>query len=140
MRNITILIILLSLGSCKLKNPSAEQVDNDLHIQVMKQVSHPDSISEYRVRIFTKKEQEKSLALALNKQMQFYADSLFYLTHHGSETYPDMVIPVSTSVANCYEYVLLFSPHEAIGESEPLLIYHDKYINGKTYTLRIKQI
>ena len=137
MRYIIMGILLISLLACRSKRPSAQKGDKELTIQATK-VKADNSGEEYRVRIFSIDKMDNAIVKKINEGMRMDTDSLFSRISNGLKEYPQIVIPVAASIKNCYEYILIFNEAPAYNQDSQVLIYQDKYINGKTYEMTLK--
>jgi len=133
MKNCLTLFLLLLLLAC---NPSKDfsLKDQDLLIQGIKKVDAQDpSTINFMVRIFPDKNKTEQ-AKDFNAKMQLNMDSCFYTFRGEQRIYADQIIPVSSGVKGCFEYLVAFDGLEDETHLSTL-VYQDKYINQKIYQL-----
>ncbi|WP_139112905.1 hypothetical protein [Mucilaginibacter sp. PPCGB 2223] len=69
--------------------------------------------------------------------LYYKMDSCFYIAEGLKKNYAVMVQPVANGVSGTYEYLLEFENGNAPQADTINLIYNDKYINQKSYSLKI---
>ncbi|OCX53370.1 hypothetical protein BEL04_03455 [Mucilaginibacter sp. PPCGB 2223] len=142
MKQYTIVFILisLSLAGCRSSDSSFKQVqDGDLTIQVthLKAVSKDDNLLSFKLRLIPDKQLIEEKSSNQKTALYYKMDSCFYIAEGLKKNYAVMVQPVANGVSGTYEYLLEFENGNAPQADTINLIYNDKYINQKSYSLKI---
>jgi hypothetical protein len=145
-RLLTLLLMLLQL-SCKSATDRwlagmtefKEINDKALSLQVMKMhlSSHDTAGFGYQVRIYPSETWLEDRGAGQSVNFFYHMDSCFTVRAGKASVLPAVMQPVSNGIANCYEYLLYFNIEKAIRLKNIELVYKDKFINGKLYTLRL---
>ncbi|MBC6110691.1 hypothetical protein ACFOG5_17120 [Pedobacter fastidiosus] len=119
------------------RNPQHQFGDRKLSIQVREaRAENPAVETAFQVRVFNLSKTEGNRGKKLSEKMEYGNDSSFYRIRSGQKRYASGVMPVSTGIRDCYEY-LVFFPAES-GEDNSSLVYRDRYISGRTYQLSLR--
>ncbi|MHB8205938.1 hypothetical protein [Mucilaginibacter sp.] len=145
MRRLLFGLVILACCSCKtptqkwLGNLSAFQRagDDQLTVEALKTRTKDTTGLTYNVRIYPSKQWLDSKTEQGGVQFNYGMDSCFYLNAGGIDYKPAMVQPIANGLTNCFEYLVSFDLTPAMETKEADLIYQDKYINRKRYTLQL---
>lgn len=110
-----------------------------LTIRVMKMQAIPGDTStfSYQVRISPSKSWLENNGQSQNINFFYHMDSCFSVLS-GSRRFPPAILqPVSNGLSGCYEYLLSFNLEPAIKGHNVKLVYQDKFIDGKKYSLQL---
>jgi len=119
------------------KVPYATAGDADLRIEVTPLRAEKDgSIRSFRVRLTPDGKIAAGLTHAAGESLNYRMDSCFYSGTGRNKERATLVQAVAAGTNHSYEYLLVFDGRETVGDSTTLT-YQDKYINHKTYTLKI---
>jgi len=126
--------------SCQHKNASFNEFkDKDITIQVIQLKDDAgDSTLTYKARVIP----DKKLMIEINRSeknnLLYRMDSCFYINNGSYKTYASLVQPVANGVSDTFEYLLAFDVAKADRKDSIKIVYHDKYINRKTYIVPVK--
>jgi len=126
-------------ASCKHAKPLMEARDADLTVQIMAidDSSKDEQAVSYRARLIPDKKLMEGKTREEKNSLYYQMDSCFYFTVAGVKTYAALVQPIANGVSGSYEYLLQFEKPKLINTDTLSLVYQDKYINKKTYDVRL---
>ncbi|WP_214073226.1 hypothetical protein [Mucilaginibacter sp. dw_454] len=127
--------IALFMFACRQGNLSAQQIiDNDLLIQFkeIKDGQKDDATHDYAVRLIP----AKKLISNKNTALVYNMDSCFYIVANNKKIYSAIVQPIANGVAGSFEYLLSFNSSD-LKAGKWNLIYQDRYLNHKQYSLKL---
>jgi hypothetical protein len=143
-----LLFILLVILSCSCKSPAERWLDRlpdykqvhskELSLQLLKmKIAGDTSAFYYRVRI-TPSANNKTLS---GDQVNFYyaMDSCFYLKAGEQVFKPSIVQAVPNGIKGCFEYLLSFNISKPMLFTPVNLVYQDKFIDGKVYSISLNK-
>lgn len=131
-----IAFILLALTACTNNPPYAEQKDDDMTIQVLEYPDNDPSEIRYGLRLLPTEKLKQTIHRTQVANMQYRADSLFTLVNGDQKLIPVSVQYVANGSKSIFEYILVFEDDDH-KVSTRQLIYTDKFLTGKTYTIKL---
>jgi hypothetical protein len=142
-----LLIGLLMLVFCSCKTPAQKWLDNltsfqrvsdgEMTIEALKAKTTDTTTITYNIRIYPSKQWLDNKTEQMSVQFSYGMDSCFYLNTGGLNYKPGMVQPIANGLTDCFEYLVSFDLGSAIKAGQVGLVYQDKYINRKRYTLQL---
>lgn len=140
----TLFYSLMSLSlfaSCKHSRPFMEAKDADLTVQIMAMddSSNDQHSISYRARLIPDKQLMEGKTREEKNALYYQMDSCFYFTVGGVKTYAALVQPIANGVSGSYEYLLQFEKPKLLNTDTMSFVYQDKYINKKTYDVRMAE-
>jgi len=132
-------VMLLMLAvSCDTKRADfAEAGDEQLKVQGLKiRKKESPGLVDYQVRVQVINPEIGNEQLAAS--MMYKMDSAFYLANGAVRVYPEILEPVASGIKNRFEYMVSFKDVKAGKDDKALLVYADKFISRKAYTLEFK--
>ncbi|EHQ24342.1 hypothetical protein [Mucilaginibacter paludis] len=135
------LVACLLLFSCKDgKPPYLEVKDNELTIQAI-QLEEAESNTgvSYKVRLIPNREMLKQINAEKQRALTYKMDSCFYISLNKQKIYPLLTQAIANGVSGSYEYLLEFETDKNESRDSIRLMYHDKYINNKIYSITSNQ-
>jgi hypothetical protein len=136
--SLIVFTVACSLFSCR-NNSSVKALKRDgLAIEVARVAGEPGSNTglNYSARLISDKKLADTKDKELTSALWYRMDSCFYLQYGGKKVFATIIQPIANGVVGSYEYFLSFDISQA-DESKWHLIYRDKYLNRKTYTLNL---
>ncbi|QEC62542.1 hypothetical protein [Mucilaginibacter ginsenosidivorans] len=70
-------------------------------------------------------------------ELSYQMDSCFLLRQGKHDFAPALFEPVNNGVAGCFEYLLSFDLVKDMQAGRLQLVYRDRFISGKPYTLNL---
>jgi hypothetical protein len=142
MRKVTIMILIVAgmLLSCKHKNKTFGELSNSgLTVQIMqlKNAGNDSGRWSYDVRLIPDKQLSEDITSQVKTAMYYRMDSCFYISNGSNKLYASMVQRIPNGIAGNYEYLLDFEMGERQNQDSVEMVYQDKYINHKTYQLKL---
>jgi hypothetical protein len=145
MKRITTLALMLALTACK--TPTQRWLDG-LEDQVRagdqaltleaRRIPPRDgdtSTVTYRVRLYPAKDWLGTRGAAGTNELNYHTDSCFLLRQGKHDFAPALFEPVSNGRPGCFEYLLSFDLDRAMQAGRLQLVYRDRFISGKPYSL-----
>lgn len=138
------IIGLLAVMSCKTPGEKwqnsltkyKELKSKTMVLQLMKMEEKNDtSALAYKIRIYPAKAWEEQATPADRNHLNYQMDSCFALKTGKTAHNPAFVQPVANGVTGSFEYLVSFAIDSTVKMKPLQLIYTDKYIDGRTYTL-----
>lgn len=116
-----------------------ETTSKTLSVQAMKMNAAPNDTNSfsYQVRIYPAKAWLEDNAQSQNINFFYHMDSCFSLKAGAKGFPPAIVQPVSNGISGCYEYLLSFNLEPSIKGRKIELVYQDKFIDGRKYSLQL---
>ena len=148
MKKIAIMVLTLAVMSCKGRTEKwfngladyKEVTSSSMQIEVLKMDTQRDtSLLNYKLRIYLDRSWVDKNQPNQTNEMNYQADSCFYILAGGVKCRPAFVQPVANGIKNCYEYLISFNADKQLKMKSLNLVYADKYIDGKTYTLDLNK-
>jgi len=140
MKKAILILSLIILASCGHGNSSFSEIkDHDLTIQVMQLKDDGDSIITYKARLTPDKQLLETKSKDEKQALYYTMDSCFYINKGNIKIYAALVQPIANGVSGSYEYMLQFEKDKKLNTDSINLVYQDKYINRKTYSLKMNQ-
>jgi hypothetical protein len=130
-------VVCFTFMACHKKQAYYESKDRDLVVQVIKMKNDvADTISiSYTARVIP----DKAMAAANNEEvktaMMYKMDSCFYIQIKQKKIYPGIVQSIANGLPNQFEYLVSFDA--GILNDDPVIVYQDKYLNKRKYTLKL---
>jgi hypothetical protein len=139
MKKNSLLIFISILASCGHKNAAFREVkDRDLTIQVMQlKDAEDDHTISYKARLLPDKKLLESKSKDEKQALYYTMDSCFYINTGNTKIYAALVQPIANGVSGSYEYLLQFEKDKDLKTDTIALVYQDRYINKKTYSLKM---
>lgn len=135
MRTVCIIFLALLFQACSSsKNTTPAGADS---ISISARALPDTSSYALAVRVFTPKTAIQELSKELKDSLWYRMDSCFYLNSGGEKIYPEGLEAVAGANKNCFEYLLLFDRQAANIQRPVSLVYHDRYLDGKTHSFQI---
>ncbi|MGN6639752.1 MAG: hypothetical protein ACTHJ8_12635 [Mucilaginibacter sp.] len=140
-------LLLLLLTSCK--TPVERWLDGmvdfkqvkgkELIIQAarLKAKIEDTTMLNYKVRIYLGHAAQENSAADGSINFNYHVDSAFYVRVAGSKAQPVMIQPVNNGISGCYEYLLMMDINKFNRLKKLQLVYQDKFIDGKQYTINL---
>lgn len=72
------------------------------------------------------------------ESMMYRMDSCFYLQANGKKYYPQLTQAVASGVNKRFEYLVSFDSKTLLPLQKVNMVYQDRYLDHKTYTLLLK--
>ncbi|MDB5123555.1 MAG: hypothetical protein JWP94_1684 [Mucilaginibacter sp.] len=136
--SLIVFTVTCSLFSCR-NNSSVKAFKRDgLAIEIARIAGEPGAASglNYSARLIPDKKLADTKDKELTSALWYRMDSCFYLQQGGKKVFASIIQPIANGVAGSYEYFLSFDISQA-EESKWHLIYQDKYLNQKKYSLNL---
>jgi hypothetical protein len=141
-RNTPVMISLfLMLFACNGNKGSIKQVrDSDLLVQVRQMKGEQDAPNtmDYAVRITPDKKLVAGKEDSFKTSFWYSMDSCFYIMNGNTKVYSAIVQPIANGLTGSFEYMLSFGTND-LKAGNWNLIYEDKYLNHKKYTLNLNK-
>lgn len=138
---ISAIILLTIMASCTAERKPAfsEIAGENYTIQVMSLPMHDDDsgTSGYKVRVFPRRKLLDDQAKELQESLWYQTDSCFYITQGSSSIKPELIQPIATGVANCYEFMLVFDGVSSFGDHELTLVFDDRHVTKEKYQIKL---
>jgi hypothetical protein len=130
-------LIFLVFHSCNPAPVFKQANDKDLTIQLTKlpKVSNDEQIISYKVRLLPVKTIMETKSYNEKNNLWYKMDSCFYFETGSRKIYPQLVQPVANGISGSYEYLLQFDEDTALKKDSLDMVYADRYINRKKYTI-----
>jgi len=131
----------LILSACKKKSPQVKEVkDKDLTMQVrvLENTAGSTSSLDYAIRLIPGKTLDATLDNKTKTALCYGMDSCFYLLADNKKVYSNIVQPIANGVSGSYEYMLSFESTD-LKSGKRSLVYQDRYLNHKKYTLSLTE-
>jgi hypothetical protein len=137
----SVVIACLTFMACHNKQQYYESKDHDLTVQIVKMKNDAaDTASvSYTARIIP----DKTMMTVVNNEdiktaMMYKMDSCFYMQINKKKVYPGIVQSIANGLPNQFEYLVSFDI-AGISNDNPVIVYQDKYLNKRKYTLKINK-
>jgi hypothetical protein len=113
--------------------------DDGMTIQLRKVKNSPDDagVLTYATRLIPEKVLLSSSDNKLNTALWYHMDSCFYLQAGERKIYAAIIQPIANGVTGTFEYLLSFDA-AGMRNHRWSLVYQDKYLNHKKYTLSLE--
>ena len=108
-----------------------------IRIMKMKTASADTNTISYQVRIYPSRSWLESNGQSQNINFFYHMDSCFFLQAGAKNVPPALLQPVSNGISGCYEYLLTFNSEPAVKGHKIELVYQDKFIDGRKYSLQL---
>lgn len=138
LKKVVIVVFLITFFySCKHGGRLVEAGDKDMSVQLIRLDNNGgnDGGLSYKVRLIPDKKLLQGKGREERNKLLFKMDSCFYLVNGVQKIYASMVQPVANGVGDTYEYLLVFD--EKLNPDSLTMVYQDKYISQKSYTLKL---
>jgi hypothetical protein len=136
-----LLSILIFITACNLtKKPAFREITDDNYtIQVMPLQKNENGSTGYKVRISPKERVLDEAGKQLQDILWYKTDSCFYMTKDNADIQPELVQPVASGIANCYEYMVLFNDEIPSLSNGAYLefVFNDRHITREKYIIRL---
>jgi len=109
-----------------------------MQVKALKNASGDGASLDYAVRLLPGKALEATLDGKTKTALCYGMDSCFYLLAGGQKVYSAIVQPIANGVSGSFEYMLSFVVDDLKG-GKWSLVYQDRYLNHKKYTLSLTE-
>lgn len=131
----------LLLGACSPGRPKVVELkENGLTLQLLKMPVDPGENKEinYSVRLIPEKALLESKDQLAKTALWYRMDSCFYVMAGQKKVYASIVQPIANGVMGRFEYLLSFEISD-LETANWHMVYQDKYLNQKKYTMNLHQ-
>jgi hypothetical protein len=129
------------MTSCTVERKPAfsEIAGENYTIQVTSLPMHDDDsgTSGYKVRVLPGRKLLDDQGKQLQEGLWYQTDSCFYITQGSASIKPELIQPIATGVANCYEFMLVFDGVSVSGDNEVTLVFNDQNITREKYLIKL---
>jgi hypothetical protein len=147
MKRIYLLALLPALLSCKTPTQRwldglekhAESHDKTLSLEAVWIRPQDDDTSSvtYKIRLYPSREWLDRAGNTGATELNYRQDSSFLLRQGKHDFAPVLFQPVNNGIAGSFEYLVSFDLVKAMQAGRLQLVYHDRFISGKPYTLNL---
>ena len=131
--------LLTMLCACRKNGSTIKRVKDSDMVMESVQLKSKDANTgtlDYAVRIIPDKKLLADKDRSFKSSLWYSMDSCFYLMDGQRKIYSAIVQPIANGVAGTFEYMLSFNEDD-LKTGNWNLIYDDRYLNHKKYTLNL---
>ncbi|SDR88900.1 hypothetical protein SAMN05216490_0136 [Mucilaginibacter mallensis] len=133
--------LLTMLLACHKNRSAVNQIkdgDMSLGISRLKNGEGNSGTLDFAIRLISNKQLLADKDKSFRNSLWYSMDSCFYLMKGQRKIYSAIVQPIANGVAGTFEYMLSFN-EEDLKAGNWSLIYDDRYLNHKKYTLSVPE-
>jgi hypothetical protein len=133
-------LLMALLQACGNRNSVKQVKDSDMIMEVTQlKGEHADrGTFDYAVRLIPDKKLLAEKDKSYKNSLWYNMDSCFYILNGQKKVYSNIIQPIANGVNGTFEYMLSFNESD-LKAGNWSLIYDDKYLDHKKYTLNLNE-